>query len=108
MNRSPEHTHGLPNLCGSEVLIDQTIAEGRDRPVFLPQSRIDFGRIRSACAIALHMHQPLIPAGGDELSTAALISNLQYMFEHPHGGDNHSAQCSSGATSAWASSSHNF
>ena len=39
--------------------------------------------IQSAFAIALHMHQPLIPAGGQELRTAALISNLRYMFEHP-------------------------
>lgn len=51
----------------------------------------DLTRIRSACAIALHMHQPLIPAGGDELTRARLISNLEYMFEHPHEGDNHNA-----------------
>ena len=65
--------------------------QARDRPVFLADSRIDFVRIRSACAIALHMHQPLIPAGGDDLRTAALISNLQYMMEHPGIGDNHNA-----------------
>ncbi len=29
--------------------------------------------------IALHMHQPLIPAGGPDLGTAAVIGNLQYM-----------------------------
>jgi hypothetical protein len=37
------------------------------------------------------MHQPLIPAGGDDLRTAPLISNLQYMAEHPGIGDNHNA-----------------
>ena len=37
------------------------------------------------------MHQPLIPAGGEDLRTAPLISNLQYMFEHPDIGDNHNA-----------------
>ena len=37
------------------------------------------------------MHQPLIPAGGDDLRTAALISNLRYMTEHPDIGDNHNA-----------------
>jgi hypothetical protein len=59
--------------------------------VFLPESSVDFGRIRSAAAVALHMHQPLIPAGGDDLSTAAIISNLQYMMEHQDIGDNHNA-----------------
>ncbi len=51
----------------------------------------DPGPIQSAFAIALHMQQPLIPAGGDDLKTAALISNLQYMLEHPGLGDNHNA-----------------
>ncbi|MFH1263625.1 MAG: glycosyl hydrolase family 57 [Pseudomonadota bacterium] len=45
----------------------------------------------SAVAIALHMHQPLIPAGGGDLRTAAIIGNLQYMMEHPGEGDNHNA-----------------
>jgi len=67
------------------------IRAGRDQPVFLRDSRIDFGRIRSAFAIALHMHQPLIPAGGPELTTAALISNLQHMMSNPGLGDNHNA-----------------
>ena len=44
-------------------------------------SRVDFARVRSAFAIALHMHQPLIPAGGGDLRTAAIISNLQAMME---------------------------
>jgi hypothetical protein len=45
--------------------------------------------IQSACAVALHMHQPLIPAGGAELTQAQLISNLQYMREHPEEPDAH-------------------
>lgn len=52
----------------------------------------ELGHVRSACAVALHMHQPLIPAGGDELTSASIISNLQYMFEHPGEGDNHNAE----------------
>src|SRR5271167_1036680 len=60
-------------------------------PERLPESRIDFGHIRSASAIALHMHQPLIPAGGDDLRTARIISNLQDMMAHPEIGDNHNA-----------------
>ena len=59
--------------------------------MFLPESRVDFGHIRAACAIALHMHQPLIPAGGGDLYTAAIISNLQYMMENQGIGDNYNA-----------------
>ena len=91
MSLLPECVDGLPNLSGSEDLIERCIAEARDRPVFLGDSRIPFDRIRSACAIALHMHQPLTPTGGDELRTAALIGNLQTMLEHPGIGDNHNA-----------------
>ena len=37
------------------------------------------------------MHQPLIPAGGRDLRTAAVISNLKHMMDHPGIGDNHNA-----------------
>ncbi len=86
-----EYIDGVPNISGSEPLIERVIAEGRERPVFLPDSRIAFDHIHSACAIALHMHQPLIPAGSDDLRNAALISNLQYMYEHQDIGDNYNA-----------------
>jgi len=59
--------------------------------VFLPESRVDFARTRSVAGIALHMHQPLIPAGGPDLRTAAIISNLEYMMDNPDIGDNHNA-----------------
>jgi hypothetical protein len=72
-----EYVNGVPNICGSETLIARALE--RAEAVFLPESGIDFGRARSAFSIALHMHQPLIPAGGPDLSTAAVISNLQYM-----------------------------
>jgi hypothetical protein len=91
MTTLPETIDGLPNLSGDEALVERTIAAACDAPVFLNDSRIRFDSIRSACAVALHMHQPLIPAGGADLHTAALISNLQYMFEHPGIGDNHNA-----------------
>jgi len=85
----PEYIDGLPNICGSEKIV----SEARARPVacYLPESGIDFGRIRSAFAIALHMHQPLIPAGGSDLRTADLISNLKYMMDNQDIGDNHNA-----------------
>ena len=54
-------------------------------------SNIDFDRVQSSFGIALHMHQPTIPAGGSDLRTAGLISNLQYMMENQSIGDNHNA-----------------
>ena len=89
MGTLPEYTDGLPNICGAEEQV-AAATKGAD-PVFAPQSSIDYGRIKSAVAIALHMHQPLIPAGGPDLRTAAVISNLKYMMDNPHIGDNHNA-----------------
>ena len=92
MNQLAEYVDGLPNISGSESLIDETIRTIGNEPVFWHGGSGDpFAGIDSACAIALHMHQPLIPAGGDDLRTAQLISNLQYMYEHPDIGDNHNA-----------------
>jgi len=85
----PEYIDGLPNICGSEELVNQ--ARNRPGASYLPGSGIDFERIRSAFSVALHMHQPLIPAGGGDLHTAALISNLKDMMDNPGIGDNHNA-----------------
>jgi hypothetical protein len=81
---------GLPNICGSEDLLQDALGPRPHSPVFFTGGE-PFAGVRSACAVALHMHQPLIPAGGPDLRTAALISNLQYMYEHPGIGDNHNA-----------------
>ena len=43
MNELPELIDGLPNICGSEAVIDAVVHEPRS--AFLPESRIDFGRI---------------------------------------------------------------
>lgn len=91
MDAFPESVDGLPNLSGWESTIEQAIADRHDRYGLGGESRLDFGRIRSAAAIALHMHQPLIPAGGGDLSTARIISNLQFMMESPSVGDNYNA-----------------
>jgi hypothetical protein len=90
MSQLELYINNIPNICGSEELIEETIKQ-RPENVYLPDSDIDFEHIRSACAIALHMHQPLIPAGGDDLQTAELIGNLQDMMAHPDIGDNHNA-----------------
>ncbi len=79
----------LPNLCGSEDRVAATM--NRPGPFYLPESGVAFDRAKSVSAVALHMHQPLIPAGGDDLQTADLISNLRYMMDHPDVGDNHNA-----------------
>jgi glycosyl hydrolase family 57 len=50
------------------------------------------GAVKSACAVALHMHQPLIPAGGAELTSAGIISNLQHMLEGGNDGDRYNAE----------------
>jgi hypothetical protein len=84
----PEYVEHLPNLCGAEAVIEKTL---RERKPAAPAGGIDFGNINSACAIALHMHQPLIPAGGGDLSTAEVISNLKHMMDNPGIGDNHNA-----------------
>jgi hypothetical protein len=91
MGELPEYVDGLPNLCGSEQRIEAAIRAGRHRPVFLGHTSVDIAGIDSAFAVALHMHQPLIPAGGPDLPTAAIVSNLQWMLEHPDLGDNHNA-----------------
>lgn len=82
---------GLPNLSGSEALIEGAVAAGRERPVFLGETPVRLAEVDSAFAVALHMHQPLIPAGRADLRSAAIVSNLQWMVEHPDIGDNHNA-----------------
>lgn len=90
MPEIPEYVDGLPNICGFEETIAEATKRGRSRR--LAEGPIDFQRLKSAFACALHMHQPLIPAGGSDLRTAQTISNLQYMLENPGIGDNHNAR----------------
>jgi len=85
----PECVDGLPNICGAEEKV--SLATRMTRQAHPSARDTDFGRIKSAFAIALHMHQPLIPAGGGNLSTAAVISNLKHMMDNQHTGDNHNA-----------------
>ena len=77
---------GLPNICGWEAEISSVV--NHDEPVFLTTTNLRLEDITAGFACALHMHQPTIPAGAN----GELISNLQYMFEHPQFGDNHNAE----------------
>ncbi|NEP15400.1 MAG: glycosyl hydrolase family 57 [Leptolyngbya sp. SIO4C1] len=76
---------GLPLLSGQEEKIQA--ATQTSAPIFLPRTNLRLQDVSAGFAIALHMHQPTIPAG----PSGALINNLQYMFEHPYEGDNHNA-----------------
>ena len=92
MKTFPEYIDQLPNLCGREREIEEAITTSKLAGPLYPKSETaDIASIRSAFAIELHMHQPLIPAGGDELSNTRVIGNLQYMDENPEVGDNHNA-----------------
>jgi hypothetical protein len=96
MNEPPELSDGLPAISGWDAGREEATRRGRDRTVFLHESGIDFGRARGACAIALHMHQPLIPAGGpgrgSDLRNEPLVGNLQFMQESPYDEDRHNAR----------------
>ncbi len=80
-----EKIDDLPNISGWEAEVTRVV--NHDALVFLPTTNLKLENINAVFAIALHMHQPTIPAGHD----GKLISNLQYMFEHPQEGDNHNA-----------------
>ena len=73
-------------IAGQEAAIHAAMTAGGS--YWRGTSPLKIGQLRSAFACALHMHQPTIPAGAD----GALISHLQYMFEHPGEGDNHNAE----------------
>lgn len=77
--------NGLPNICGNQI------KHVKFSQLYTPVSNINFDNVQSSFGIALHMHQPTIPAETEDLCTAGLILNLQYMMEHQNIGDNHNA-----------------
>ena len=88
MTELTEYVDGVPNLSGAEDLVAKAVDR---RQMFLPQSMIDWDNVKSAYAVALHMHQPIIPNPDQPLNEAEEISYLKYMTDHPHIGDNHNA-----------------
>jgi hypothetical protein len=88
MIKLDEYIGGVPNLSGSEEIIAGAV---NNNSVFLPESRIDWNNVQSTYAIALHMHQPIVPNPDEPLSQAEEISYLQYMMNNPQSGDNHNA-----------------
>lgn len=91
MNPLPEYLGELPNISGHESEIQRIALAARDKALFAQRGGLDLGQVRAAAAIALHQHQPLIPAGGADLRSAGIISNLQHMMENQGVGDNHNA-----------------
>ncbi len=79
---------GLPNICGQE---DTLLKKSGKKNLYADISNNNFDKVRACSGIALHMHQPTIPASSDDVRTAHLISNLQQMMEHAHIQDNHNA-----------------
>ena len=67
MSELPEYIDGVPNISGAEARAAEVMRAGHGRDLYRGPGRIDFGAVRSACAVGLHMHQPLIPAGGGDL-----------------------------------------
>ncbi|MGI6681491.1 MAG: glycosyl hydrolase family 57 [Bdellovibrionota bacterium] len=92
MTQIPEYQFDLPTISGYEKEVEEVILQNKDRNFYLESSPYDFSKIRGVASIALHCHQPLIPAGGgDNLETASFISNLKYMMDNQGIGDNHNA-----------------
>lgn len=96
MPELPEWIDGLPNLCGYDEQRERAVQASLGRTLYLHESGIDFGQARGACAVVLHMHQPLIPAGGPErgsdLRHAPMVGNLQFLLESPYAEDRHNAE----------------
>ncbi|MBF2079738.1 MAG: hypothetical protein IGR76_14765 [Synechococcales cyanobacterium T60_A2020_003] len=79
----PELIEHLPNLAGWEAYLPST----KRLPIARSSQPWDMQQIKGVFAIALHMHQPIVPAG----ENGELISYLQYMFAHPFEGNNFNA-----------------
>lgn len=82
---APRLQTALPAIAGEEAKVLETV--NHNDPIFLGSTNLRLEDINAGFACALHMHQPTIPAGRN----GELISNLQYMYEHPGEGDNHNA-----------------
>ncbi len=80
-----QQTEDLPQITCSDEQLKKIMSF--DKNVYAPISNIVFDNTRAAFGIALHMHQPTIPAGVN----GRLISNLQFMMENQHIHDNHNA-----------------
>jgi hypothetical protein len=79
----------FPVICGSDADAAKLLPDPDKAHV--SNATIALDQVQSCFGVALHMHQPTILDAADDLYKANLISNLQYMLEHPDIGDNHNA-----------------
>jgi len=86
---NPPIPGGIPPISGHQDVTRS--AKDQKKSWYATRSHLDLSQVQSAFGIALHMHQPTIPASTDDWGQAGLISNLQYMMEHQDIGDNHNA-----------------
>jgi len=78
---------GLPNI----FFTDDDIKNLQPDYDYAKHSNVKLDNLQASFALALHMHQPSIPAGSGDLANAAVISNLQHMMDNQGIGDNHNA-----------------
>jgi hypothetical protein len=86
MTKLAEYINGVPNISGAEDILRKSRIS---KQIFFPQSRINWKSIKSAYAIALHMHQPVIPNPNKPLNQGEEISNLKHMLDSA---DNYNAR----------------
>src|SRR5262245_35870569 len=84
-----EIINGVPNICGEDATVDSIMRQRL--PVYRNETNLRLDKLQAVFSIALHMQQPLIPAGGGDIRTADMISNLDYMSRNQGTGDNHNA-----------------
>ncbi|MDR4498368.1 MAG: hypothetical protein MRK02_10680 [Candidatus Scalindua sp.] len=80
----------FPPICGNEDKVKRVTSAKREN-LYVSISDLNIDKVQSSFGIALHMHQPTIPGSSNDISSADLISNLQFMMEHRDIGDNHNA-----------------
>ncbi len=81
--------NGLPNIFFTTEEIKKLSPSASCD--YAKQSNVNLDQLQASFGLALHMHQPTIPAGGGDLQHAGLISNLQHMLDNQGIGDNHNA-----------------
>ncbi len=89
-NKMMEIVDNLPNICGHEKAIESATKQSA-KSYYASISNVDLKKVQASFGLALHMHQPMIPAGGGDLRSAQIISNLKHMMDNQHIGDNHNA-----------------
>jgi hypothetical protein len=87
-NPIPEIIDDIPNISGAERQVEEVTSQ--KNTVFLNKTPVRLDKLQSAFAVALHMHQPLI-LDGEDLRTAKMIGNLQWMTQNQHIHGNHDA-----------------